>query len=58
MKRKAEKVLWILDICAFYISVASAIVTAYSIKKNKKITKLDAITLFINGLTIGSHSRK
>ena len=57
MKEKAEKILWILDICAFYISLASAIVIVYDIKKNKKITKPDAINLFMNGWVIGSHAK-
>lgn len=57
MKEKAEKILWILDICAFYISLASAIVIAHNIKKNKKITKLDAINLFMNGWVIGRHAK-
>jgi hypothetical protein len=57
MKGKVEKILWILDICAFYISLASAIVIIHDIKKNKKITKLDAINLFMNGWVIGSHAK-
>lgn len=57
MKGKVEKILWILDICAFYISLVSAIVIAHNIKKNKKITKLDAINLFMNGWVIGRHAK-
>lgn len=58
MGKKAEKTLQILDICAFYVALASTIAIAYEIKRDKKVTKLDAINLFLNGWVIGEHARK
>lgn len=58
MGKKAEKALQILDICAFCVAVASTIAIAYGFKRNKKITKLDAINLFTNGWIIGEHASK
>lgn len=58
MKRKAEKALQILNICAFCVAVASTIAIICSIKRDKKITKLDAMSLFMNGCMIGGCARK
>ena len=57
MKMKAEKALKIIQNCSFVIAIISTVALIPGIKKDKKITKLDALSLFLNGWVIGSWVR-
>ena len=55
---KKERLLKILDICSFCTALASTIVIALEVKKNKKLTGADAVNLFLNGWLFGVLSRR